>query len=428
MVRSIIKTEGKDPNYGSTRTVRRTSKSTLSPEYKKHIKEGKELNKRAEQMRQRSSSTLSDDDIRDDISSNNPKCVPEIVHVSDLAVSKKSMDDIKLPTPVKLSKELCRIVDLNRYTHVESVLTLEKLFDWAETKDPDYLRYFDRYSGVVKVLDFLEQIMKDSTCKGAIRMECIGKAALVIKSVCSSVEDGSNNNDVASKIASTLIECEGIDTLIDASREYTGGDNISQIWAVQSVLGALSNIILLKDHAIGKEKAVALFNTGVDIISQLKFVDGPVASRVLEHVFHTLSTIVENDYMTKQYFQYKKTLSESLDVFTKDDTWSNRTEKVADEAIYFFNICRIKDLLDEGSDYEVLLPFFAMGLKKFPSNKLIRTNTVKFLYHTCTTVNGRKHLEKAGAMESLSLLLTSDDISEEEKKTVRKVIVKIVAP
>merc|ERR1712238_7650 len=130
----------------------------------------------------------------------------------------------------------------------------------------------------------------------------------------------------------------------------------------------------------------------------------------------------------------KKTLSESLYVFLtpEEGTWSHRSEKVADAAIYFFNMCRLHHLFEEvGADYELLLPFLAMSLKEYPSSTVIRTNTVKFLFHACTTVNGKQHLEQAGMMESLSLLLSSsdtDNITEEEKQAVRKVIAKIVAP
>mmetsp|Transcript_48063 Transcript_48063/g.54460 ORF Transcript_48063/g.54460 Transcript_48063/m.54460 type:complete len:455 (+) Transcript_48063:223-1587(+) len=422
---------------------RSSSKSVLSPEDKQVIKEGKKLNKLAKKLSQRALKVYDDDDdddVRDNHNNNNNNnsTNQKIVH----SMTKTT---IHLPTPVQLSQELCRIVDLERYSLVESMRTLELLFDWAQTHDAQYLQYFHRYAGVVKVLDFLQQTLHDATCQGPSRMECIGKAALVIQAVCSVsaatvvvVDDSticSTSNEeeepIASQIAETLIECGGIDILIEASQEYTGGDDLSQMYAVQSVLAALSNIILVKEDVIGKETALAFFNTGVDIIAQLKYVDGPIASKVLEHVFHTLSTIVDNEYMTKQYFQYKKTLSESLHVFLTEDegTWSNRTERVVDEAIYFFTMCRMKQLLDDDHDYELLLPFLAMSLKECSSNTLIRTNTVKFLFHACNTVNGKKHLEQAGMMESLSLLLSSDnDIPEEEKQAVRKVIAKIVAP
>jgi hypothetical protein len=60
---------------------------------------------------------------------------------------------------------------------------------------------------------------------------------------------------------------------------------------------------------ISNDPAIALFNAGIDIISQFKSVDGDNASVSLGRAFITLHIIVWNDYVTMKYFQDKDILS-----------------------------------------------------------------------------------------------------------------------
>ena len=39
-------------------------------------------------------------------------------------------------------------------------------------------------------------------------------------------EENTMNKDIASKIAATLLDCDGIETLIPASEDYTGGKDV----------------------------------------------------------------------------------------------------------------------------------------------------------------------------------------------------------
>ncbi|OEU08671.1 hypothetical protein FRACYDRAFT_249572 [Fragilariopsis cylindrus CCMP1102] len=334
------------------------------------------------------------------------------------AVAATKNNDGELPTTDQLSRELCKIVDVVHYSRDESLRALDNLYTWASKGDNDSLKSFHIYGGIVKVLDFLKATMNDVNCKGSIRMECIEKAARVISTVTHTGENDENKN-IATKNATTLLDCDGIDTLINASEEYTGGDDIPQLKAMRSVWNAFRNLtcILTKDLLMIQDTALTIFDTGIGIMSQLKSVDF-FATAILGHVFCTLSQIVIENYITKKYFQDENILSKCLEVLKKNGVWNFRSrEGLLHDTMNFVDCCRIKNLLDESLDSEMILPLLVVALKQFPSNDKIRG-------HAQTT---RKY-PKSGVMEPLGLLLASDEINDEvEKNKVRTLISKIIA-
>jgi hypothetical protein len=302
----------------------------------------------------------------------------------------------------------------------------------------------------LKILDFLTETMKDPECVGSsIRMKYISNAANIIISVTHPGKNGINE-EIATKIATTLMDCNGIHTLINASEECTPGDEdaasnkILQLNALCFVWLALRNITCKKDamkDTISKAQAITLFDTGINIIFQLKSVDGPIASETLEHVFITPHSIIFDNYITTEYFHSndKHILSKCSEVFIKQDndnksSWkenSRRSETTGKCAIHFFNRCCIKELLDRNPDYEILLPLLVMGLKRFPSNDSIRNNTLLLLNSYCSIINNKKTIKNSDAIGVLRELLdTSSDNSNNnikfaEKNKASTLIVKI---
>jgi hypothetical protein len=357
--------------------------------------------------------------------SNNNNAVVVAVAVSN----NNNNNEDKLPSPEKLSEELCTIIS-DRYSRDDALCTLNRLQKWALTEDPNFLKSFHRYSGVVKLLDFLNKTMKDGNCVGTVRMECIEKTSRVIVSVTYSGENRVNT-EIATNIAKSSMECDGIDTLINASEEYNGGDDVPQLYALHCVWCALGNITRKTDVmkvVINKDQAIALFDTGIDIISQLKSVDGDIASGTLRDVFATIHNIVLNDYVTKKYFQDQSILSKCLEVFKKNDIWTCQDEKLLKRAIKFFYCCCRRNLLDESSDYKMLLPLLVMVLNEYPSNSTIRIRAISMINGACSMVDDKKIIERSGAVEVLGALLKSDDINEETKDTVRTLTHTIIAP
>ena len=80
---------------------------------------------------------------------------------------------------------------------------------------------------------------------------------------------------VATKTVATLMDCGGINTLIDASEEYTEGEDVPQLTAVQFIWRALRNITFKKNatkDTLSRYQSIALFDTGIDVISRIKSV------------------------------------------------------------------------------------------------------------------------------------------------------------
>jgi hypothetical protein len=339
-------------------------------------------------------------------------------------------------TTSELMKVLCSIIS-DRYTREEALYTLARLSKWAETEKGNFLKLFHKCNGILIVLNFLINIMNDGNCVGQVRMECIEKAAQVIRSV---IYPGENkvNEDIAKKISKSLIECDGINTLINATEEYNGGEDVHELNALYFVWKALVNITtfetdVMTEDTINKDQAIALFDTGIDVISQLKSVDGDVALETLEFVFGVLNncTMLLRNYVTTKYFRDKDILSKCLEVFKIDndsDSWTCRSENAMEATILFFNTCRFKRLLAGSSDYEILLPLLVMVLKVHPSNDEIRNKSMHVIHDACLFVNDRKIIERSGAVEVLGALLASDDINEAEKHKVRTLTRRITAP
>jgi hypothetical protein len=285
------------------------------------------------------------------------------------------------------------------------------------------------------VLNFIKKTMNDGNCVGAVRMECIEKAAYVIVYATSIYPDENNVNfEIATKNLRSVMECDGINTLINASEEYNGGEDVPELNALHYVWKAFANITAFEDaimeDAINEDQAIALFDTGIDVISQLKSVDGDVASETIEFVFLVLNNSIasnNNNYVTKKYFQDKNILSKCLEVFKMDDdTWTCRNEMTMCATIESFNACRLKNLLDRRSDYEMLLPLLVMVLKEYPSNDAIRKCAIYLIRAVGSTVNDRNIIERLGAIGVLGALLASDNINEAEKNVVRFLIHKIL--
>ena len=68
---------------------------------------------------------------------------------------------------------------------------------------------------------------------------------------------------------------EDVDTLLDASDEYTEGEDVPQLTAVHFIWRALRNITFKKNatkDTLSRYQSIALFDTGIDVISRLKSV------------------------------------------------------------------------------------------------------------------------------------------------------------
>ena len=83
---------------------------------------------------------------------------------------------------------------------------------------------------------------------------------------------------------------------------YTGGDDVTHLKALRRTWSALNAITNKITDVMKEGQTIALCDTGIYIISQLKSVDDINASYTLIHVFITFDSI----NVTKNYFQDKR--------------------------------------------------------------------------------------------------------------------------
>jgi len=379
-------------------------------------------------------------------------------------------DSKKLPTTIELSKELCIIVDHRHYSREDdSMRTLGTLLEWADTEDSTYLHNFDAYGGVLKLLDFIQTTLVDEETNkddvaGTICMGCIGKAACCIANVIYLGEDNTNVA-IATKMTTTLVNYNGIQTLLIAnnvllliSTDDTVFSHSSQhLDAAKAIWGAFKNITYIVDKDVmKKEQAIELFDSAMRMIRTLvvrNYTDPDIntndtnmttASNTARNIFDTLTNLVLHNYITKEEFKDKEALSKCLKAVamvpnnnkknnTNDNNNKNNTTPsslLLKSIIVFLQACSKNDLLEHGnaSDYESIVPLCVSCLKECSTNPTIRTFVVDLLTEACNSSNNNnKMIEKAGALEALSLLVTSIYINEDEKKNVRSLIVKICA-
>ena len=345
-------------------------------------------------------------------------------------------DDDELPTIVELSEALCRIVDTETYSRKDGAATLRKMSIWLRTGDTDFLKSFHVLGACVKVLLFLTATMNDINCEGNDRSECISDAAMVIAdAACGGVEViAVANKDIVIKIVTSIVEYNGVNILINASEEYIGGEDESQLAALVYVWGALRNIFTgpAEELEIQTEAAIAVFETGIDVMSHLKSVDTPNSNYALGNIFITLSVLVKHDYITTDYcIQNNSIISKCLDVLKKNDgTWIDRGETVTKFAIILFYRFEKEGLLVNGdSDYEILLPFLAFALKQHATNQSVRNCALEMFDVSCATIVDKTILKGSGAMESLAALLqmSNAEIDNDCKTAVGLLIGKIAA-
>ncbi len=175
----------------------------------------------------------------------------------DANEEKDAVNIFALPSSIELSKELCKLVvgfrkDVSYSEFRRSALqSLVNISGWVETRDPTFLKHFLTYGGVVKVVDFLQEVLREEEghaqdqdregdfLRYRIAVECIRLGASIISGVCSlheeqeddinsSTEDVSNHSRTRSLVSvssrflagvtgTVIVDHGGIEILLLAS-------------------------------------------------------------------------------------------------------------------------------------------------------------------------------------------------------------------
>ena len=213
-------------------------------------------------------------------------------------------------------------------------------------------------------------------------------------------------------------------------------NNTSHLEAVKDIWMLFGNIIACNGimDLVGKKQTMHLFDSGMDIIKKLKFINGrhtiAITTNIGGLVFDALNNIFRRtSYVSYQEFEDRNFLSHCLNVFKKDDnTWIYGSEELIRRAINCIDTCHSKDLSMGIKVYESIIPLCVFCLKGFPTNDEIRANVRRILTGACSWTENYRTIEKTGVLEDIVPLLTSDMIDDDEKTEWRNIATMITAP
>jgi hypothetical protein len=123
--------------------------------------------------------------------------------------------DAPLPTPRQLSKVMCRIVDDEAYTNVDSLMALQRLQQWALQQDIQYGNALVEVGCIQHVLFFVEDHQTDANT--------IASALLLLQSLTTPLDDNEDAplTNMRLKVSQTIVDGQGIELLLRAF-EYHG--------------------------------------------------------------------------------------------------------------------------------------------------------------------------------------------------------------
>lgn len=359
------------------------------------------------------------------------KRVDPIVPSQPTDEEKEEDIDIDIPTHKELSKTLCKIVATEHYSGRECMVALEKLSKWAHTQESNLLKHFLTYGGVVKVVDYMDEMIENCDDKEFL-MEAIHKSADVLCNVCFVGKHGINE-DIAVVNATVVVKYGGIETLLLASDVFNRSDMKNEpmaLKAVEGVWNAIMNVYCNAEAAVTKAISMLVLDASIETMSAVGDVDSPIASETLANVFNSLYRITYHDFVSKDDFHRKDLLTHVLNVFKRDVNHCEGDEELLEEAISFLYGCHEKALFNKGSDYESVLPLCVMGLREFAQeNENIREWASKLLDGACSNIENKETIMMAeGAIEAIAPFLTFEEVDATDKEFMRNLIRKIVSP
>lgn len=294
------------------------------------------------------------------------------------AVAVATANDV-LPTPFNISKMLCHIVDLDRYSRDEIIVTMVKFNLWIDNRNIDFLESFHMHAGICKLLDCMKVTMNDDDDIPYIY------AATILYKIIDPFD--STNITIRTNIATSFLEYHGVDTIIEMK---TNSHRTMGAW------GILNNLTQFIQNKLNREQTIKIFDSALDDVTMIK------SSGKLQHGIHlcklmdTLSHLVSKDYITKEYIRQTHSVSKILEAFKRDDgTWRNEHDiddpctrsiiyvLLITAAINFYSSCFKANLLDNEPDCKILFPFFVMGMKV---TFLLKGNSDTYAGHSETEI------------------------------------------
>ena len=331
------------------------------------------------------------------------------------AVAVATANDV-LPTPFNISKMLCHIVDLDRYSRDEIIVTMIKFNLWIDNRNIDFLESFHMHAGICKLLDCIKITMNDDDDDDDDDDSYYIYAVTIL---CKIIDPfNSTNITIRTNIATSFLEYHGVDTIIEIK---TNSHHTMGAW------GILNNLTRFIQNKLDREETIKIFDSALNDVTMIK------SSGKLQHGFQvyklmdTLSLLVSKDYITKEYVRQTHSVSKILEPFKRDDgTWRNEHDiddpftrsityvLLITAAINFYSSCFKANLLDNEPDCNILFPFFCHGNEgNFFTQRKLRYVFVAQRNYSIITRQHSRFFDR-------SLLSSSIRINNDKKKIIKE--------
>jgi hypothetical protein len=333
-------------------------------------------------------------------------------------------------TSDNIESALHKIGGTKKYTTNEIIKALKDLYRWA-SDDNDrrvFCNEFLELGGISRILKFLMvpsnmSYMEYANLVGAIISNC--------------TYPGQNGEyiDIALVMAKKFAERGAIHTMLlaRAKEEYTGGSDAMKLRAVYSIWHAIGNISCHKTafDEIEKDKKLNLFDHA---LATLRLLDGEINEpdvphikrqilKVLAHLIHPNSKLVDGDYKGRNVFQT------CIDTMKETNGLWYFNEKVWIPASRLFCRCFNQNLLSTENidDLKLVIHFFVEFIKKAP-NDAFKEKAFSFLHRAIDVIGKEEMAKTPGLTSTLGAILdpssNNNNIIEAVTENAAKVFVK----
>jgi hypothetical protein len=343
-----------------------------------------------------------------------PSTAAAVVIAPDVAGSRSPTtgDTHGPPTALAVSKQLC-LLDLagggTTMARDDAVRALEALSNWAiDTDDSAFLKHFQIYAGTPRVLDFLKKNMGDLN---------LVESVCYLLAWCLSSGNTTDQKAVATQIRQSLVDLQGIQTLLLANDECsaTNTEAAIQIWTcLKTVTSQSPNITAINPEE--KEQAILVTDAACDWLTKISTTHTAfLTTSFLFLLLGTLSTQLEVSLLEPQDIQRRAVVPAALKCLLHVEGSWKHDESCANTVVSFFCECGVLT----GSQYQDLIPFYIKILKSFPLADHITSWVILFLEGASSNVD-KGILKNAGVCVALAKFDISGAPNDEWMRLARE--------
>lgn len=327
-----------------------------------------------------------------------------------------------LPTAFQLSIELCKLVDMHKYSlNDDSLPTLKRIGAWAELSknhgnkcDTSFFESLLLYGGLPRIVDFLRHNIND--------IRCVAMSAKLLSRCV--VLSSTQSSGLGGLLADSIVDSHGIQALILASDTYSTSDAtpLYQIWS------SLSKLVSMESTRItmGWGQQAKVVDAALQCLEKQK--ECNIKNEfVLGKIMRTLDAIVlGNSSKYIKRLKEKNLVARCIASLYRQTDIKRTTFWVGDETTIASCLlmavkCSEKDgLILQNTDFVKIIPFCVFAVKTFAEAQDIQEYAMILL--TKATKQAKDKDIESSVLEAVVSLLKSEQLSTSVQEEARQLI------